>query len=161
MSRPRSQIDEFVFKQPLYVASYSPDGRHFVVTSSDRSARIFDVTTHQQVVLNGHGGQVTNAVFSPDGHRLVTASMDGTARIWRVFRTTAELVDYAKEVVPRCLTREQRANASLNLEPPLWCVEMWKWPYDTKEWRNWLTLKRANADPPLPIPKLLPWPRGM
>src|SRR5262249_43973668 len=134
---------------------------HIVVTSADRSARIIDLMTRQQVAVSGHRGQVTSANYSPDGHSLVTASLDRTASIWRVFPTTAELFDAARQAVPRCLTREQRQNAELKLEPPLWCVEMGKWPYDTKEWRNWLELKRANANPPLPVPKPLPWPRGM
>ena len=92
---------------------------------------------------------------------MVTASADRTASIWRVFPTTTELFDHAKQVIPRCLTREQREHVGLKLEPPLWCVEMGKWPYDTKEWRSWLALKLAHADPPLPVPKPLPWPRGM
>ena len=91
----------------------------------------------------------------------MTASADKTARIWRVLPTTQELVDYSKQVVPRCLTREQRASAFLNAEPPAWCIEMGKWPYDTQDWKDWLSLKRANANPPLPAPKTLPWPRGM
>ena len=39
---------------------------------------------------------------------MVTASGDDTAKIWRVFRTTQELIDYAKGIVPRQLTSEQR-----------------------------------------------------
>jgi hypothetical protein len=39
---------------------------------------------------------------------VVTASTDDTARIWRIFPTTQELIDYARSVVPRQLTPEQR-----------------------------------------------------
>jgi hypothetical protein len=35
-------------------------------------------------------------------------------------------------------------------EPPAWCIEMEKWPYDTQDWKDWLQFKRAHADPPLP-----------
>jgi WD40 repeat protein len=48
------------------------------------------------------------AGFSPDGARVVTASTDDTARIWRVFRSTQELIDYARSIVPRQLTPAQR-----------------------------------------------------
>jgi hypothetical protein len=36
------------------------------------------------------------------------------------------------------------------LRAPAWCIEMEKWPYDAKVWKDWLTFRRANADPPLP-----------
>ena len=51
---------------------------------------------------------VFSAAFSPDGARIVTASDDNTARIWRVFPTTQDLVDYARSIMPRELTPEQR-----------------------------------------------------
>lgn len=39
---------------------------------------------------------------------MLTASEDGTARIWRVFPTDAALVEYARAIMPRALTPEQR-----------------------------------------------------
>jgi hypothetical protein len=35
-------------------------------------------------------------------------------------------------------------------QPPVWCIEMEKWPYHTQDWKDWLKFKRANANPPLP-----------
>jgi len=40
--------------------------------------------------------------------RLLTASTDGTARIWLVFSTVKALVEYARAIMPRALTPEQR-----------------------------------------------------
>jgi hypothetical protein len=34
--------------------------------------------------------------------------------------------------------------------PPTWCIETEKYPYDTQSWKEWLTFKRTNANPPLP-----------
>jgi hypothetical protein len=46
----------------------------------------------------------------------------------------------------------------LNFEPPAWCIEMKKWPYQTQDWKGWLRFKRANANPPLPgTPEWEPW----
>jgi WD40 repeat protein len=59
-------------------------------------------------VLQGHEGSVTSARFNHDGTRVVTASADKTAKIWRVFPTTQALIDYARNIVPRQLTPEQR-----------------------------------------------------
>ena len=63
---------------------------------------------------------------------------------------TQALVDHAKQVVPRCLTRDQRAQYYLDPAPPAWCIEMEKWPYHTQDWKEWLKYKRANANPPWP-----------
>lgn len=44
------------------------------------------------------------------------------------------LIDYAKAVVPRCLTIEQRKTFLLRPMPPRWCIEMRKYPYDADAW---------------------------
>jgi WD40 repeat protein len=67
----------------VYSADWSPDGRRVVTASADRTARIWDSATGQQlVILKGHSERVQGAAFSPDGHRIVSASWDKTARIW-------------------------------------------------------------------------------
>jgi WD40 repeat protein len=132
-------------------AAFSPDGRRAVTTSLDKTARLWDVETSKQIaVLTGHTDAVWSAAFSPDGRHLVTASDDKTIRLWQVFTTTQRLVDYAKNVIPRCLTRERREQAFLDIEPPAWSVEMEKWPYHTAEWKQWLADKAAGKSPPLP-----------
>jgi len=59
-------------------------------------------------------------------------------------------VDEAKKDVPHCLTGDERAKVFLAPEPPAWCIEMNKWPYQSQDWKDWLKYKRANANPPLP-----------
>jgi WD40 repeat protein len=68
-------------------AYFSPDGARIVTASDDRTARLWDANTGQELVaLRGHGGRgwgwVQSACFSPDGARIVTASDDRTARLW-------------------------------------------------------------------------------
>jgi hypothetical protein len=46
-----------------------------------------------------------------------------------VFPDTQALVDFAKTIVPRCLTATQRARLFLDVEPPAWCRQMAKWPH--------------------------------
>ena len=64
--------------------------------------------------------------------------------------TTQALVSAAKADIPRCLTLAQRKAFFLPPEPPAWCIEMEKWPYDTPEWKQWLADTRAGKNPPLP-----------
>jgi WD40 repeat protein len=143
-------------------AAFSPDGRRVLTTSTGRSVHIWDIATNQKIAdLVGHDSSVSSAAFSPDGRRVVTASSDRTARIWRVFSATQDLVDNGKQLVPRCLTRDQRKKAALELEPPDWCITMEKWPYSTQEWKDWFKLKRANITAPMPEPAPTTTMRGM
>jgi hypothetical protein len=134
----------------VYSAAFSPDGRRIVTASDDKTARIWDAATGRQIgQLNEHEGPVYSAAFSPDGKRIVTASEE-SGRILAVFPDTQALVSRAKEAVPRCLTPGQLQEFYLPPEPPEWCIEMEKWPYNTHEWRQWLSDAQAGKHPSLP-----------
>jgi WD40 repeat protein len=66
-------------------AVFSFDGRRIVTASSDKSARIWDAATGNEITtLQGHANSVridSIAVFSPDGQRIVTEFGD-SVRIW-------------------------------------------------------------------------------
>src|SRR5439155_18205546 len=64
-------------------AAFSPDGTRIITTSYDRTARIWNAATGEEIaVLRGHEQSVAYAAFSRDGSRIVTASNDRTARVW-------------------------------------------------------------------------------
>jgi uncharacterized protein YxeA len=78
-------LHNFLGKHEGYVTStvFSPDGKRIVTASSDRTARVWETETGNQLhVLKGHEDVLRSAVFSPDGKRIVTASDDRTARVW-------------------------------------------------------------------------------
>jgi G protein beta subunit-like protein len=69
----------------LLHARISPDCRHLVTTSSDKTARLWDTTTWKLTqTLSQHNKWVWDAVFSADSSYLVTASSDRTARLWNL-----------------------------------------------------------------------------
>ena len=61
-------------------AVFSPDSRHIVSASFDKTAKIWNTSTGEcEAELKGHSRWVVSAVFSPDGMHIVTASDDYTA----------------------------------------------------------------------------------
>ncbi|KAJ6602661.1 WD40 repeat-like protein, partial [Mycena vulgaris] len=75
----------FVRLDVLNSVEFSPDGSQAISGSSDRTVRIWDVSTGKQLWnLAGHGSKVTSAAFSPDGLLAISGSADKTVRIWEV-----------------------------------------------------------------------------
>ena len=69
-----------------YVTSvaFSPDGRHIVSGSHDKTVRVWDAQTGQSITdpLKGHKDCVTSVAFSPNGRHIVSGSDDKTFRVW-------------------------------------------------------------------------------
>ena len=68
---------------PVRKVIFSPDGRRLVTASHDRTVRVWDTATGQEVLtLRGHTDIVWGLAFSPDGRRLASCGQDGTVRVW-------------------------------------------------------------------------------
>jgi len=146
----------------IHDVEYSADGRLILTSSEDSTARVWDAETGKQLRILTDIGGMFRANFAPDGSKVLTESGGpafskgpsgkGTeswrGRLWPVFEDLPSMLENAKATASRCLTPDQRAQAFLDPEPPAWCVEMEKWPYESQGWKDWLHFRREN--PPLP-----------
>ncbi len=140
--------------------------------TEDGRVSIWETETGQEVVPPtrplghlGEGSYCGNGrcvFFDPSVERVFAVFGD---EVWsrRVFLNQQSLVNFSKDMVPRCLTPQQREDSSLDPEPPLWCItgmgnekerdpDKWKpkWPYNTPAWRNWLLARNRGEQAPLP-----------
>ncbi|MDZ7970239.1 MAG: WD40 repeat domain-containing protein, partial [Nostoc sp. DedSLP03] len=65
--------------------AYSPNGQQLASASSDKTIKIWDVSSGQLLkTLTGHSDTVISVAYSPNGQQLASASSDKTIKIWDV-----------------------------------------------------------------------------
>ena len=61
----------------------SPDGQHIAVASQDRSIRLFDLASREQVtVVAGHRKPTTSMCFLAEGTHLASVAQENVVQLW-------------------------------------------------------------------------------
>ncbi len=88
-------------------AAFGWKDQRVVTASSDGTARFWDVLSGQQLAMMDGHKDLRYAVFSPEASKIVTVSNDKTF-LWSLLSTPEQLIDFANQKVPRCLSYKQR-----------------------------------------------------
>lgn len=71
-------------ERQIYGLAFSPDGKSLASGSSDKTIRLWDLSTGKATIWQGHTSDVYRGAFSPDGQQFASPSQDGTIRLWSV-----------------------------------------------------------------------------
>jgi WD40 repeat protein len=95
--------------------SWSPNSMRLASAEEGGMVRIWDLSSNGEVANYPVQGSATTVDWSPDGVQVIATSSEGTIPIVRrVWGSTADLVDYAKQCcAPRTLTPEERTRFEL------------------------------------------------
>jgi WD40 repeat protein/serine/threonine protein kinase/DNA-binding XRE family transcriptional regulator len=90
----------------VWEATWSPDGRRIASGDQAGNVKVWEVNTGQEVMNFKAPGFVRGLDWSDDGQYLLVSGMFNTPFIKRVWQSTDELIQYAKEC---CVLRELTA----------------------------------------------------
>jgi WD40 repeat protein/class 3 adenylate cyclase len=91
----------------VWPGDWSPNGERIVTSSNDGTVKIWSASTGDELLtLLVPVGYGLVAFWSPDGQHLAVVGHETLVSVWRVWQSTEELVEYAKEC---CAFRELTA----------------------------------------------------
>lgn len=77
----------------------TPDGTKAISGSRDKTLKVWDLTTHRQIIaLRGHKDWITSMAVTSDGY-LISGSKDKTLKIWKLI-TCKELFTLTNHIAP-------------------------------------------------------------
>ncbi len=133
--------------------AFNPAGDRIAALDSDGTFSMIHVATGRFVDQNNWsilaGTKTVPMAFDPSGSR-VLFMYNNEAVAWSFIPSVQDMLDSARAYVPSCISPANRSDFYLADEPPAWCIERGKKPYDTDDWKQWLANKKAGRAAPMP-----------
>jgi WD40 repeat protein len=88
-ARPEERLPGLVrsftgHKEPVRSVAFSPDGRTALSGSRDRTMKLWDLATGNEIRTFAHKDDVLSVAFSPDRRAVLSGSSDALLRLWDV-----------------------------------------------------------------------------
>ena len=69
----------------VFAVAVTPDGKQVISASSDKTIKVWNLETGQEMcTLTGHSDSVNAVAVSPDGKQVISASSDKTLKVWNL-----------------------------------------------------------------------------
>lgn len=136
-----------------------------IVTSSGQTVRMWQSLTGKLLAtfkLDIGKENINSAKSNSEGNAILITTAEGSLLKYKILPDTQQLVDYVKRKLPFCLTTVLMKKFYLQPIPPRWCItgpgnekvtrKEWKgkWPYNTVEWKGWLSAKDSGKPTDMP-----------
>ncbi|HQR44025.1 MAG TPA: hypothetical protein PLX97_15125, partial [Gemmatales bacterium] len=73
-------------KELVYTVNFSPDGKHLLTGSFDKTLKLWDVAAGKEVKTfagtSGHNDLILTSAFSPDGRGFASGAKDNSIKLW-------------------------------------------------------------------------------
>jgi hypothetical protein len=100
-----------------------------IAAAAGHKVLVWDPRDPNPLAIYQAPGEVADIAYSPDGTKLAAATASGQLVVWDQFEATRAVVDFAKSIVNRCLTRVERREFALEETGPSWCTAQRKYPF--------------------------------
>jgi hypothetical protein len=133
--------------------AFNPAGDRIATLDTDGTFSMIDVAVGRFVDQPNWtilaGTKTVPMAFDPAGNRVLFL-YDNEVHAWSFIPSVQDMLDNARAYVASCIAPANRSDFYLADEPPAWCVELGKKPYDTDDWKQWLANKKAGKAAPMP-----------